>query len=136
MTLQNAIAKLTGVAMSLLAIRFYLNGTMALLVCIVMLICAFMIYASLESAGNYSSLLRQVDVCVDKAQAILDLEPMDIDGADRTPATCDIAANDIRFAYDKQTIIDGISVTIPEKTTTAIVGPSGGGKTKIGRAHV
>lgn len=131
MTLQNAIAKLTGVAMSLLAIRFYLNGTMALLVCIVMLICAFMIYASLESAGNYSSLLRQVDVCVDKAQAILDLEPMDIDGADRTLATHDIAANDIRFAYDKQTIIDGISVTIPEKTTTAIIGPSGGGKTTL-----
>ncbi|MCM1427944.1 MAG: ATP-binding cassette domain-containing protein, partial [Eubacterium sp.] len=38
---------------------------------------------------------------------------------------------DISFSYDKRKIIDGISVHIPEKTTTAIVGPSGGGKTTL-----
>lgn len=37
----------------------------------------------------------------------------------------------IGFSYDKRKIIDGISLKIPEKTTTAIVGPSGGGKTTL-----
>ena len=40
-----------------------------------------------------------------------------------------LQATNIDFAYDKKKIIDNISLTIPEHTTTAIVGPSGGGKT-------
>ena len=35
------------------------------------------------------------------------------------------------FSYGSRKIIDGVSLTIPEKTTTAIVGPSGGGKTTL-----
>ena len=36
-----------------------------------------------------------------------------------------------RFSYDKRKIIDDVSLSIPEKTTTAIVGPSGGGKSTL-----
>ena len=43
----------------------------------------------------------------------------------------DIEARNVEFAYDKKKIIDGISLKIPEHTTTAIVGPSGGGKSTI-----
>lgn len=42
-----------------------------------------------------------------------------------------VAASDIAFSYDKRRIIDGVTLHIPEKTTTAIVGPSGGGKTTL-----
>ena len=35
------------------------------------------------------------------------------------------------FAYDNRTIIDDVTLDIKENTTTAIVGPSGGGKTTI-----
>lgn len=129
MCLQSLVLKLTGVAMAGLSVRFYLEGSMELLYCVIMIICSFILYASLESAGNYSALLRSIDLGVDKAQAILDVEPMDIDGRDMTPARCDLDAEDIRFSYDRRKIIDGITVHIPEKTTTAIVGPSGGGKT-------
>lgn len=37
----------------------------------------------------------------------------------------------VEFSYDKRKTIDGISVHIPQKTSTAIVGPSGGGKTTL-----
>ena len=43
----------------------------------------------------------------------------------------DISAQNITFAYDKKKIIDGVTLTIPARTTTAIVGPSGGGKTTL-----
>ena len=56
---------------------------------------------------------------------------MDISGEQITPQTTDIAASDIAFSYDKRRIIDGVTLHIPEKTTTAIVGPSGGGKTTL-----
>ena len=101
------------------------------LTAVVMVISAFIVYASLETAGNYSALLRIVDVSVERAQAILDTPQMDITGEDIQPETQDIRADAVEFSYEKRKVIDGVSLQIPEKTTTAIVGPSGGGKTTL-----
>ena len=129
--LQSFIAKLTGVAMVAFSCAFYCAGSMDALTAVVMVISAFIIYTSLETAGQYSSLLRVVDMSVDRAQEILNTPQMDISGENITPAVRDITAQDIAFSYEKRKIIDGISLQIPEKTTTAIVGPSGGGKTTL-----
>lgn len=135
MQVQTALIKLTGVAMTLLSIYFYLNGSMDLLNCVGMIICSFIVLDSLGTAGNYSALLRVVDVSVDKVQAVLEIPEMDIDGKDFTPKNYDVDIKNINFYYEKEQsdkkskIIDNVSVHIPEKTTTAIVGSSGGGKT-------
>ena len=131
MSVQNLISKLTGVGMVLFTCLFYCNGSMDALTAVVMVISAFIVNASLETAGNYSALLRIVDVSVDRAQEILDTPQMDISGEQITPKTTDIAAEAVEFSYDKRKIIDGVTLSIPEKTTTAIVGPSGGGKTTL-----
>ena len=131
MSLQSFIAKLTGVAMVAFSCAFYCMGSMDGLIAVVMVISAFIIYASLETAGQYSALLRVVDISVDRAQEILDTPQMDISGENIKPTEHDIDAQDITFSYEKRKIIDGISLNIPEKTTTAIVGPSGGGKTTL-----
>lgn len=131
MGLQNLVTKLTGVAMCGLSLYLCIQGSMEPQVCIVIMICSFILYSSLESAGTYSSLLRTVDVSVDKANEILNLPPMDIDGKEVVPDNFNIDVEDIAFSYEKRRIIDGITVHIPEKTTTAIVGPSGGGKTTL-----
>lgn len=131
MQMQNGITKLTGVAMTLLSIYSYLQGSMVLLNCIGMIICSFLVLDSLGTAGNYSSLLRVVDAGVDKVQAVLDLPEMDINGKEITPKNYDVELKNVDFYYDKSKIIDDISIHIPEKTTTAIVGPSGGGKTTL-----
>ena len=129
--LQSFIAKLTGVAMVAFSCVFYCAGSMDALNAVVMVISAFIIYTSLETAGQYSSLLRVVDMSVDRAQEILNTPQMDISGETIEPAVRDIVAQGIAFSYEKRKIIDGISLHIPEKTTTAIVGPSGGGKTTL-----
>ncbi|MFC2280466.1 MAG: ABC transporter transmembrane domain-containing protein, partial [Treponema socranskii subsp. buccale] len=90
MTVQNFITKALGVAMSALSIALYIAGSMDLLIAIVMIISSFMIYAHLDSAGNYSALLRIIDASIDKAKAILDLQPMDTSGEDIAPKKCDI----------------------------------------------
>ena len=131
MSLQTVISKMTGTAMVALSCYFYCQGSMDALTAVVMVISAFIIYASLESAGNYSALLRVIDVSVDRARAILNTPQMTITGEDIVPERRDIETENIEFSYDTRKIIDGISVKIPEKTTTAIVGPSGGGKTTL-----
>ena len=133
--IQSIVSKFSGVAIAMSSIYFYLNGTMPLEKCAVMLICSFMLFTALEAGGNYSALLRVIDIGVQKAQAILDIPTMDIDGKEEAAvakkAPLDINATDISFAYEKRKIIDGVSLQIPERSKIAIVGPSGGGKTTL-----
>ena len=131
MFLQSLTAKLIGVVIAGVSVAFYLNGTMELLNAVVMVITAFILFGALDSAGSYSALLRNVDLNVSKANSVLDMPTMDIDGQDITPANYDIDVENVEFSYGKRKIIDGVSVHIPQKTTTAIFGPSGGGKTTL-----
>lgn len=134
-TIQSIVAKLSGVTIMLASIFFYLNGTMLLANSTVMLICSFMLFSAMESGGNYSALLRIIDIAVKKAESILAVPTMDIEGNSGNESmeqkSLAITAKNIEFAYDKKKIINGVSLTIPERTTTAIVGPSGGGKTTL-----
>ena len=129
--LQTAVTKITGAVIVACSAYFFINGTMSAVYAIGMTISAFMLYASLESAGSYSSLLHTVSVCVDKANAILALDTMDIDGKEIMPENQNIELSHISFSYDRRKIIDDVSLSIPQKTTTAIVGPSGGGKSTL-----
>lgn len=133
--LQSLVAKMSGVAIMLASLFFYLQGTMPLENCAVMLVCSFMLFTALEAGGNYSALLRVIDIGVKKAQAILDVPTMKIMSNEQLAMSNEqlkeLSAQNISFAYDKRKIIDGVSLTIPARTTTAIVGPSGGGKTTL-----
>lgn len=129
--LQNAVTKIIGAVIVGCSAYFYISGTMSMLYAIGMTISSFLLYSSLETAGNFSSLLHVVSVSVDKANAILALDTMDIEGRDITPQNHNIELSNISFSYDKRKIIDGITLSIPEHTTTAIVGPSGGGKSTL-----
>ncbi len=128
---QNIVLKLTGVSILIASIGFHLNGTMELLTAVIMMIMSFIVFAGLESMGAYSSLLRVVDLCVDRGREVLELEPMDIVGDSVVPQTNNIEVSGIDFAYDKKKIIDDVSLWVPEKTMSAFVGPSGSGKTTL-----
>jgi ATP-binding cassette subfamily B protein len=130
-TLQEIVTKLTGVLMCAASVYFYIGGSMSLLYCIMMTISSFMIYESLDIMAGFSALIRSVSVCVEQASEILSIPEMDIEGADITPASRDIEMKNVTFAYENRTIINGVDLKIPERTTTAIVGPSGGGKTTL-----
>ena len=128
---QGIVTKITGTIIIICCAAFYINGTMNSVYAIGMTIASFMLFSSLETAGNYSSLLHVVSVCVDKANDILALNTMDIEGREIEPKSHDIQLDHVSFSYDKRKIIDDVTLSIPEKTTTAIVGPSGGGKSTL-----
>ena len=129
--LQGTVTKLTGLFMGLFSIYFYLDGSMELLVTIMMIVSGFMIYENLDGVGSFSSLLRIVDLSVDMVNQVLAIQPMDISGQDIEPKSRRIELRDVSFSYGNKKIIDQVSLTIPEKTTTALVGPSGSGKTTL-----
>ena len=129
--LQFIVNKFTGVAVCAAALIFLFNGTLPLANCLLMLICSFILFEQLDSAGSYSALFRSIDIGVEKANAILNVEPMDINGREIVPDSCEITLEHVDFSYDQKKILDDVSLTIPEKSTVAIVGPSGSGKTTL-----
>ena len=131
MTMQSFWLKALGTVVVMASVLLHIGGSMDLLTTIIMIISSYLIYAQLDSAGKYSALLRTVDVSVNQAQEILKTPQMDISGKDIAPEHFNITAENISFAYEQKKIIDNITLNIPEHTTTAIVGASGGGKTTL-----
>ncbi|MDO4354932.1 MAG: ABC transporter ATP-binding protein [Clostridia bacterium] len=131
LAIQQLVVRLFSVGLAVAALALYFHGSMALPRCLLMQVCSFMIYRELESAGNLSSLLQMLDASMNQANAIDDTPVMDIDGADIRPQDSSIAFENVDFSYDSKKILDRVSLSIPAKTTTAIVGPSGGGKTTL-----
>ncbi len=129
--IQNLICKLIGVVIAGASVFFYLNGTMELVYSITMLLCSFMVFESLDSAGIYTALLRVIGRCVDLADEILNVPQMNTNGENISAETRDIHLEHVSFAYESRKIIDDVTLDIKENTTTAIVGPSGGGKTTL-----
>ncbi|MDL2214140.1 ABC transporter ATP-binding protein/permease [Clostridia bacterium OttesenSCG-928-O13] len=128
---QNIALKLGAVGMALASILLYLGGTLPVVNALLLIICSFMVYSHLETAGIYSALLRVVDLSIDKINGIFRFPVMDENGADICPDNYDIVGENIAFSYDKRKILDDVNFSIPQNTTTAIVGPSGGGKTTL-----
>lgn len=131
MFLQNLFLKWVSVLVVLTAIAFFLTGSMPLSTCLLMLISAFIIYSQLETAGSMSALLRAVDVSIDRVDEINQTPVMDEWGQAVRPENYGIEGRNVSFSYDQRKILDDVSFSIPAGTTTAIVGPSGGGKTTL-----
>lgn len=131
MFLQSLILKWVSVVLIITAIWLYLAGAVELPVCLLVLISSFIIYSQLETAGSMSALLRLIDLSIDRVEEIYRTPVMDEKGNDISPADCTIAGSDVSFSYGERKVIDGVSFVIPNGTTTAVIGPSGGGKTTL-----
>ena len=79
--------------------------------------------------GSY---LNQISVGVDRIDHILYMDEMkDVDNG-KSPADATIEFERVSFGYNDILVLDQVSFTAKPDTVTALVGPSGAGKTTIG----
>ena len=129
--LQQVVLDLFSVAIMLLSTYFYLQGTMPLAYCLMMIVASFMIFGELKSAGSGMATLRLAEVSIDRANELDEVPVMAEGQIDKSPVSHDIEFQNVHFAYEKRTILESVNFKIPDRTMTAIVGPSGSGKTTI-----
>lgn len=129
--LEQIVLRVTAVAVTLLSIWFFLQGSMTLFTCLMVVVSAFLVYSELESAGEMFFMLPMIDASIDRVEEIDQAPRIDEGGSIQTPKSHDIVFDHVDFSYGDRKIIDDVSFTIPEGTTTAIVGPSGSGKTTL-----
>ena len=129
--LEQIVLRVTAVVAILLSIWFFLQGSMTLFACLMVVVSAFLVYSELESAGEMFFMLPMIDASIDRVEEIDCAPRMDEGGSVQTPKHYDISFEHVDFSYGERKIIRDVSFTIPEGTTTAIVGPSGSGKTTL-----
>ena len=126
-----AILRIASAAAAFCSITLFINGTLELTYCLMILVSAFMIYSQLESAGEMFFMLSMIDASIDRVEEINQSPQIDIDGKEQNPGRLDIEMQDVSFSYGDKKVIDHVSLSIPQGTTTAILGPSGSGKTTL-----
>ena len=107
------------------------QGQMSMAFFLMFVLFSFVMFGSVENINDAAHLLGVIDSAMDKLEALENAEYIDQDGTDIKPTSYDIEFKDVSFGYDDRTILHDLNFTIPQNATTAIVGPSGGGKTTL-----
>jgi ABC-type multidrug transport system fused ATPase/permease subunit len=88
------------------------------------------IRTTMKEATNLSATMARAERVVD----LLDTKEGVVDRPGAKPAprfTGEIEFRNVSFAYESKTVLQGINITIPAGKTTAVVGPTGVGKTTL-----
>ncbi len=128
---QRAVIQLGTFAIILESVLFYLNGSLSLTYALMMIIMSFMVFANIGGAGTAMATLRLMTSSMEKADKPETIKKMDENGVRYTSENHDIEFKNVSFSYENKEVLHDINLKIPEKTTTAIVGASGSGKTTI-----
>ncbi|CUU48765.1 ABC transporter ATP-binding protein [Clostridium beijerinckii] len=125
------IFKLASVGIIFASAIFAINGSMEVSTMLMMITFSFIIYGHVEQIGNSSNMIRMIDASLDRVDEVKNVEPIDKNSKPVVLDSYDICFDKVSFAYDKKNVLQDVSFFIPENTTTAIVGTSGGGKSTI-----
>ena len=107
------------------------QGQMSMAFFLMFVLFSFVMFGSVENINDAAYLLGVIDSAMDKLEALENAEYIDQDGTDIKPTSYDIEFKDVSFGYDDRMVLHDLNFTIPQNATTAIVGPSGGGKTTL-----
>ena len=129
--IQQLVVRVFSAILLVLTLYLYTAGAFSLVYGVLFVILSFMVFNSLESAGSQITMLQMLASSIDTANSVDDTPVMDEKGKDITLKNTDITLDSVDFSYSTRQILDHVSLSIPEKTTTAIVGPSGAGKTTM-----
>ena len=92
---------------------------------------SFALFQGIEGMGIFSIFAKMTAQSLERMDMIDNIPVMsDISGEEELNQF-DISYENVSFAYDSTPVLKGISFNVPEKTTTALVGLSGSGKTTI-----
>ncbi len=110
-----------------------INGTLSVPVLFMFLLVASRLYEPLESALQNLAAVISTNTNIERMNEILD-HPIQTGIETITNFGYDIVFDNVGFAYNSdETVLKNVSFTAKQGEVTALVGPSGGGKTTVSR---
>ena len=112
----------------------FLNGTISLLDFCTLMMLSFMLFQSIEACGDAAYVIGHIGEVIDRLDAIESAPAIDDNCKAVKLEHHNLEMHDVSFAYgDGPLVLNGMSLTIPEGTTAALVGASGSGKTTVAK---
>lgn len=128
-----ALLKLGLVSVIITGITLLETGKVDQMTYLIFLVFGAGVYAPVEEVFNYSILLSYLDVRIKRMREIEEM-PTQTGKTDYTLRSYDITFSHVDFSYEEgKQVLRDISFTAKQGEITALVGPSGGGKSTIAK---
>ena len=112
----------------------FLGGETSLFALLTFLILGVRLYEPVKGLGAVYEVMQAAGVTIERLEQLLQTPTLAEPQGDAPPRDASITFDNVTFSYGGSTpVLRNVSFTIPEKTITAFVGPSGAGKTTITR---
>lgn len=132
MAVTNSIILIFDLAMHFCGVALYNSGTIGFDGVLITTIALFSSFGPSVALANLGSTLQNTFAAGNRVLDILDEKPSvaDITGCDDAEFG-DVSVNKVSFSYGGETILQNISLTVPENKIIGIVGKSGSGKSTL-----
>lgn len=87
----------------------------------------------MKQLTSFGSNLTQIFKGVDELRAVMEVNEIDDHGTVSKLGNYDVEFKHVSFAYGKNLVLDDVNFKLKQGTITALVGPSGAGKTTVAR---
>ena len=98
------------------------------------LLFVFDLFGPVKALYTQATRLTVMNSCMDRIEEVFSQPELPDEGRDTIPAdtaAAEVEFRNVRFAYGKKEVLHNISFSVPRHTMTALVGPSGGGKSTV-----
>jgi ATP-binding cassette subfamily B protein len=136
--IMSAVVQVGILAVTALAVLFVLNGSLAASAVLAVIVITVRFSEPLSLFANMAVMFDFMEAAIDRIGELLAVPPLPTmqraDGHDQ-PVGAHVVFEDVTFAYDQSEddVVRGVSLEVPERSLTALVGTSGSGKTTLTR---
>ena len=90
---------------------------------------------SMTKIEVFSNSLREMEYTVKEIQKLFDMKTLSEPRVEKLPESYDVKLKNVHFTYDEKEgeVLHGIDLALSEGSFTALVGPSGGGKSTVAK---
>ncbi len=113
-----------------------LSGALALDKLILVLCMSFAVGPSFLKALNFAGKFPQLDYKIEELEKLMDHPPLKEGKLGFMGAGRDVTFENVRFGYEDEEVLHGVSLEMKQGTTTALVGESGSGKSTLAKLLV
>lgn len=112
------------------------NGTITVAESALCVMLSMSMVSSLAQLEVFSNSIKQVQLTVEELQDYLEMPALPEPKATAVLSGYDVKLKDVHFSYtgrDENEVLHGVSLHLPQGSFTALVGPSGGGKSTVAK---